>query len=285
MSKKYADLHIHTSVSDGHYSPEQVVEHASRLGFAAISICDHDAVEGTERAIAAGNEIGIEVIPGVELSTSVEQTEGSGSGGQEIHIIGYFIDWHDEELTKMLDDFRQYRVTRMEKMVEKLNHLGCKIDIDKLTSSADTASIGRMHLAQALLTEGYVRDLREAFDRYLAFGKPAYMEKFKITPKQACDLIKRIGGIPVLAHPYLFHNDDMVSQLIDDGIMGIEAFYSKMPDRAVQYYIEMARSNNLLITGGSDCHQYGDYFLMGTVKLPYKYVERLKQKWQEIARK
>ncbi len=265
---KYADLHVHTTASDGAYSPTQVVNLAAELGFSAIGIADHDAVSGIDEAILQGEKIGLEVVPGVELSTDYK--------GREIHILGYCFDWHDEKLNRLIRGFRDFRVKRMERMLAVLRELGCRLDEEALMKNSEKGAVGRVHLAKAMVASGFVSDLEEAFDKYLANDKPAYMKKAKLSPKEACELIKETGGAAVLAHPCLNKKDKWIPGFIREGIDGIEAYYSGSSVEDAECYSSIARKNGLLITGGSDCHQSERKFLLGSMKLDCRYVEELK---------
>ena len=268
MDTRYADLHIHTSASDGAYAPARVVALAVERGFSAISITDHDAVSGIGEALEEGERLGIEVIPGVELSTEYQE--------KEIHILGFYIDWKDPRLNELISEFRDFRVKRMERMLAVLRDLGCHVDEEALMKNSEEGAVGRVHLAKAMLESGFVSTIDEAFDRYLAAGRPAYMKKAELSPKQACDLIKSTGGIAILAHPHLNRKDSWITRFIADGIDGIETWYSNMKPEETERYTRIAAQNGLLITGGSDCHQSETKFLLGSVKFPYEYVEKLK---------
>jgi 3',5'-nucleoside bisphosphate phosphatase len=266
---RYADLHVHTNASDGVFSPSKVVEHAISLGFSAISITDHDAVSGIDEAVEAGRSAGIEVIPGVELSTEYED--------KEIHILGYYFDYRNETLNRLIQDFRDFRVKRMEQMLAILRRLGCNLNEPELMKNSEEGAIGRVHLANAMVAAGFVSSINEAFDKYLAVGKPAYMKKAKLTPAQACSLIKQTKGVPVLAHPFLLKKDEWIPDFVRVGVEGIEGYYPGMSLMDIAHYSGMASKMGLLITGGSDCHQTGSKFLMGLVKVPYEHVEKLKK--------
>jgi 3',5'-nucleoside bisphosphate phosphatase len=264
---QYADLHVHTNSSDGTFTPSRIVEYAASLGFSAISITDHDAVSGIDEAVETGRRVRIEVIPGVELSTEYED--------KEIHILGYYIDYHSKSLNNLMQEFRDFRVKRMEQMLVILRRLGCNLNEEELMKNSEEGSIGRVHLANAMVASGFVSSINEAFDKYLAVGKPAYMKKAKLTPAQACSLVKQTKGVPVLAHPFLLKKDQWIPEFARVGVEGLEAHYPGMAPADVAHYSNMALKMGLLITGGSDCHQSGSKFLMGLIKLPYEHVELL----------
>jgi predicted metal-dependent phosphoesterase TrpH len=265
----YADLHVHTNASDGAWAPSKVVERAVSLGFSAIAITDHDAVSGIDEAVETGRRDGIEVIPGVELSTEYED--------KEVHILGYFFDYHDETLNRLIQEFRDFRVKRMEQMLVILRKLGCRLDEEKLMKNSEEGAIGRVHLAKAMMASGFVTSIDEAFNQYLAVGRPAYMKKAKLTPAQACSLIKQTKGVPILAHPFLMKKDEWIPDFVHAGVEGLEAYYPGMALQDIEYYTKMSEKMGILITGGSDCHQSGTKSLMGLIKLPYEHVELLKK--------
>ncbi len=271
---RVADLHLHTTASDGRLPPGDVVRAMARLGFAAVAIADHDEVSGIPEALEAGRACGVEIVPAVELSTTVAD--------KEVHILGYHLDWHAPALHDVLTACRDHRDRRMVTMVEKLDELGVPVDLARVQELAGDGAIGRPHLAQALVETGHVQSVDQAFDHYLATGRPAYAEKWKLSPAEACTLIRRVGGVPVLAHPMLLKDDTLIPPLIADGVLGLEAYYSFVPVETTQHYIRMAEAAGLLVTGGSDCHQIPEKPLMGRVRLPYQRVEALRARWQAL---
>lgn len=266
---RYADLHIHTNASDGAWSPSKVIEHAAKLGFSTIAITDHDSVNGIDEAVEAGKRLNIEVIAGVELSTEYQDNE--------VHILGYYLDHHNPTLKNLIQEFREFRARRMERMLEKLRMLGCRLNEKELMRNSAEGSIGRIHLAKAMVAAGFVSTMSEAFDKYLAAGKPAYMKKAKLSPAQACALIKQNGGIPVLAHPFLMKKDEWIPGFVRCGVEGLEAYYPGSSADDTKRYCDLAKKMNLCVTGGSDCHQSETKFLMGTVKLPIEHVDQLRK--------
>ncbi len=266
---KYADLHVHTIFSDGTYSPEQVIIEANLLGFSAIAITDHDILDGIELAIAAGEQYGVEVISGVELSAE--------SDGEEIHILGFCVDRFDQQFQQKLREFRESRRTRAMMMVDKLNQLGMDIEYDDVLKRADSSSVGRPHVAAALVENGYVDTASEAFYRFLGDGGPAYVGKHKLSPAEAIAMILDAGGVPVLAHPGVLQQS-IIPEMVSLGLMGLEVFHPYHTAQVSDYYFDLARRYNLLITGGSDCHgQAKGKMTMGSVRLPYEYVDALKE--------
>jgi len=268
-----ADLHLHTTASDGTLTPHEVVTKAKDAGLSAIAITDHDSTSGLEEAISTGNELDIEVIPGIELSTL--------DGEKEVHILGYFIDPSNLSLTDILSKMIRARDNRAVAMVQKLNDLGVDISLDRVREISGSEFIGRPHIAIAMLEKGYIKEQAEAFTtEYIGSGGKAYVERFKLTPLQAIQLIKEAKGISVLAHPGFLRdrstlNEEHIARYADHGVDGIEVYYSKHTLQQVNYYMNIALKYNLLITGGSDCHSQKD-LLLGAVRLPYEYVVALK---------
>lgn len=274
---KYADLHLHTDFSDGTFPPERLVMEASRLGFSAIAITDHDILDGIEPALSAGKQYGLEIIPGVELS--------SESGGEEVHILGYYVDWQNQQFCERLQEFRTSRRIRAMKMVDKLNQLGLDMEYDDVLERADLSAIGRPHVANALVERGHVATVSEAFYRFLGDGGPAYVPKQKLSPAEAITMILDVGGVPILAHPGM-SQQDILLELASLGLMGVEAFHPSHSAQLSYYYCDLARRYGLLITGGSDCHgEAKGVMTMGSIRLPYKYVDALKKAGMDILQK
>lgn len=270
QNARYVDLHLHTSVSDGTFTPGEIVDKAIELGFSAIAITDHDTVDGIDEAIARSRETELEIIPAVELSSGLEN--------EELHILGYFIDHHNQELQEALVTFRLRRRERMLEMIDKLRGLGVNADADEFFEHFQNPSIGRLHLAQYLISKRLVSGIETIFSKYLGFEKPAYAPKYKISPEQACGLIRRAGGVAVAAHPHLLGDDDQLTELAKAGIEGLEIFCSNISQAVSNHYALVAEGLNLLITGGSDCHQRNKTrFLIGMVKLPYRFVTRMRE--------
>jgi len=264
-SAKFADLHVHTRISDGIFTPEDAVKQAHRAGLAAMAIADHDSVDGIRPAIWAGKKYGVEIIPAVELS--------SGFDNHEIHIIGYYIDWQSKWFRDKLLVFQDARRDRARKIVKRLGELGVDVSYNLVIALA-AGVVGRPHIAQAMVNRGYVATTDEAFDKYIGAGKPAYVS-YQSSPAGAIKLIKKAGGLPVLVHPVFARVDNMLPKLVEDGLMGIEAYHSKHDAKVAKHYTRLARKYGLLITGGSDSHGSGDA-LIGSVRVPYSIVEKIK---------
>ncbi|MDH5739020.1 MAG: PHP domain-containing protein [Nitrospira sp.] len=245
------DLHLHTTHSDGSCTPTEVVGLAHRVGVTAMAITDHDITTGLVEAIAAGEALGIEVIPGVEISSSL--------GNSELHILGYFLDWQDIVLNERLKTLRDSRHRRNPKIVEQLQNLGIDLTYEEVRALAGSDSVGRPHIARALMDKGIVTSAKEAFDRFLADGKPAYVPRDLPAPIEAIHWIKAAGGLAVLAHPTWVRCADrslveLVRQLKADGLDGVEVYYSTHAARQTREYLSLAQQLGLLVTGGSDFH-------------------------------
>ena len=269
MTEEYADLHLHTTFSDGFLSPEVVLKNAFIHHLKAISITDHETVEGVAIAVSEAKQYGIEVIPGIELSAS--------TGDGEIHLLGYFIDCQDVALQKTLIELKKKRKDRLKKIVNNLSAQDVHIDFDALLKFAGPGTIGRLHLAHFLCRNKVVSHIYEAFDKYIGSDKPAYEKVDALTPQEAIKLILSAGGIPVLAHPESEPLDDLIRSLISIGLKGLEVYHSKFDKKDSQYLLAIAKKYDLFVTGGSDCHGKGKLSpLIGKIKLPYAYVEKLK---------
>lgn len=273
MSK--IDLHIHTVYSDGTYTPREAVYKAKKLGLIAISITDHDSVDGLDEALKAGKEYGVEIVPGIEISTNV--------GEDEIHILGYYLDWGSEELLSQLKVFQQVRVQRNEKLFKRLNDLGMRINHRETVKLAPRGVVNRLHIANLMVMKGYVSSIGEAFEGWLNPGKPAYVKKVEVPPSKAIKLLLEAKGVPVLAHPYLSKRDDLIPELIKAGLKGLEVYHSSHNAATTQHYLKLAKFYNLVITGGSDCHgRAKDKVLMGTVNVPEQVLDNLKEAHRKL---
>ncbi len=265
------DLHIHSSASDGRLRPEEVVRESARRGIAVIALTDHDAIGGLAPALAAAKAFpGLRVVPGVELSTDAAQGE--------VHILGYFIDYNDGELVSRLERMRNSRLERAQAMVAKLRDLGVNIDWLRVQEIAGKGSVGRPHLAQAMLEKGYISSLKEAFSSYIGRGGPAYVERRKITPAAAVELILRVRGLPVLAHPLTVSDPEaLVIKLKAVGLVGIEAYYKDYSADDVGKLLMLAERYNLVATGGSDYHGLDTEIeiMIGGVQVPLSAAEHL----------
>ncbi len=265
------DLHIHSTASDGKFSPSAIVSKAVEIGLKVISITDHDSTDGVAPALKAAKAFpGLTFIPGVEISTDLPDGEA--------HILGYFIDYASPDFQKELLRFRDSRLGRGRRMVAKLNELGIKIDWARVQTIAGDGAIGRPHVAQAMLEKGYIKTFVEAFDKYIGHGGPAYVEREKMTPEEAVALVLRAKGIPVLAHPFTVKKPEaMVKSLKKTGLMGIEAYYKDNTPAATAATLKLAKKYGFIATGGTDYHGIGDSHevMLGGVEVPLKAAERL----------
>lgn len=265
------DLHIHSTASDGRLSPTDIVHKAAELGLTIIAIADHDSIDGIVPALEAARAFPwLKVIPCVEISTDVP------SG--EVHVLGYFIDYTDHELKATLERLRRSRQRRAQRMITKLGDLGIHIEWQRVQEIAGSGSIGRPHIAQAMLERGYVASLREAFINYIGRGAPAYVEREKMTPVQAVKLILKANGLPVLAHPLTISNPGaMVIKLKTAGLAGLEAYYNGYTTDEVNELLSLANRYNLIATGGSDYHglAIGTETMIGDAHVPIESAKQL----------
>jgi len=243
-----ADLHTHTVASDGTCTPTENVRYAKEAGLAAVAITDHDTVAGIAEAMKAGGEIGMEVIPGVEISTV--------ANGQDIHVLGYFVPYEDTQFDDELSKLRDTRHERNKLLIARLQELGIAITLEKVYArkSGTDKNIGRPHIAEELMELGVVSSMQEAFDKYLGKGAAAYVNPPRISPLEAIKLIKRFGGAAVLAHPGLYDDDDLVEEIIVCGLDGIEVFHPDNSEEQRKHYLTLASDYGLVVTGGSDFH-------------------------------
>jgi len=274
MQRRRVDLHIHTTASDGLLTPEEVVEIAKKEGLYAISITDHDTIDGYLAAKKRAEQLEIELIPALELSTSYQ--------GEDFHILGYLIDCENPEFLKKINSFQEERRTRGEEMVEKLNELGIDLSMETVNNIAGKGSVGRPHLADALLKEEFVHTYEEAFARYLGYHAPAYVPRRFLTPQEGIELIHLVRGVAVLAHPGTYRSQHVIYDFFQLGLDGIEAYHSKHDREATQNYINLANKLGLIYTGGSDCHgRRGGKIIIGSMKVPYRCLEMLRKVKEE----
>ncbi len=270
---KFADLHTHTLFSDGTQSSEGLVAEAKKEALDCIAVCDHDTVAALSQAIALGKEQGLEVLPGIELSAAEQ--------GTEVHILGYMIDHQNKALKEKLDFLRTNRVQRIYEIVEKLNALGINLNPGSVFAVAQDGTPGRLHIARAMLKEKQVSTLDEAFRRFIGDRGPAYVCGFRLEPTEAIKLIKDAGGVSVLAHPYSIHRDELIPQLAAAGLGGLEVYYPEHSQAMINFYLDMAKKYNLVVSGGSDYHGYAKPDVkIGAVRIPYELVEKIKQRAQ-----
>jgi len=277
------DLHIHSTASDGTLTPSEILALAETLSPGAISLTDHDAVDGNRDLLRTGIPHSIGFLTGIEISAeppSLYPVFGS------FHILGYGFNIEDKALNQTLITLQDARKNRNPQIIRKLNTLGIKVDLNHVEQFSGKCRLGRPHIAGYLVYEGYVGSIDEAFDKYLGKGKAAYVEKFRISCQEAIKLILDAGGLPVLAHPYLLQLgkgvvfEELIGELKSMGLKGIEIYYPEHPPESVRFYAQVAKENNLIITGGTDFHgdikpeiKLGSGF--GDLFVPYEIYENI----------
>ncbi len=267
------DLHLHSTESDGVYSPTELVEMASSSGLSAIALTDHETTKGVNEAINAGNKFALEVIPGVEISV--------GYKSKELHILGYFPQKFDK-LETVLYDLRDGRYTRIAQMIEILNKMSVAVSWEDIKKEIGNAAPGRLHLARVLFKKGYVSSLEEAFNKYLDRGRPVYIPRLRLKTKEAIELLIECNAVPVLAHPGITSEGVQTLQTLkSEGIKGIEVYHPEHSRGQTLFYEQLARQENLLITGGSDFHgdeknSTRDLNTTSFLGIDYTYLELLK---------
>ncbi|NLZ94129.1 MAG: PHP domain-containing protein [Firmicutes bacterium] len=244
--KVVADMHVHTTASDGMLSPKEVVKLAAKKGLTALAITDHDTVDGIQEAQAVGHKMGIEIWPGVELSTEYHD--------KEIHLLGLGIEPSSNSLYTLLNMLRESRFERMKKIVTNLRGMGYKICMEEVLQQAGNAAPGRPHVARVLVKKGYMASVSEAFATLLERGLPAYVERYKLSPKAAIAAIRAAGGVACWAHPGLVKEDFLLTTFIENGLQGLEVFHSDHSYSEEKKYLHLAQQYKLLISGGSDFH-------------------------------
>lgn len=255
------DLHLHTTASDGRLTPTELVELTASKGLRTISVSDHDTTAGLEEAQRAVNRVpGMRLIPGIELSCDVP--------GGEVHMLGYFMDIEDAGFQEMLAGFREGRLARGEGMVRKLAEFGMEIEWERVLEIAGDASVGRPHIAQALVEKGYFAEPSDAFREYLGRNGKAYVERSKLTPPDAVKLLNDVGGVAVFAHPWFERRGNepepeqsliqTVEELKAAGLHGMEVHYAMYDEATVDWLADVARAYDLIPCGGSDYHHSGN---------------------------
>lgn len=273
-----ADLHIHTTYSDGTCSPKEIFNLAAKAGLNVISITDHDTVGALEESVGLADKYKIEFISGIEFTCEIPKAE--------VHILGYFIDWKEPSFLEIVKKIQKSREERIYKFAEKLKKMGVDLNPEEVFELAGHRFPGRPHVARVLVKTGQVGSIREAFERFLDFKAPAYVSHYKMTPEQAIALIVKNKGIPVYAHPAATNADEIIPQLMAAGLRGIEVYYPTHSSFKVNHYRNLAKKYGLLITGGSDFHGMngGREISLGEVYLQDKYVEELKKAYEHICR-
>jgi len=275
LKVKFADLHLHTLFSDGTYTPQELIEEAQKADLSCIAVVDHDTVSGIAPTLELAGSRGIEVLPGIELTAEYRDLE--------IHILGYLIDYKNKELIEKVELLRQNRIERIYKITDRLRDMGIRLNAQTVFDLAKFGTVGRLHVARAMVKEGLVGSTVEAFGKYIGDKCPANILGFRLSPQEAIRLIKNAGGIPVLAHPYTVNQNDVIAKIIDSGIMGLEVYYPEHLSQMVNFYLSLAKKYDLLVTGGSDCHGAAKSGVkIGSVKIPYDLVEKLKAAKEKI---
>ncbi|QXM06084.1 PHP domain-containing protein [Crassaminicella indica] len=270
--KDIVDMHVHTSASDGIFSPAEIVGWAKKLGLKGVAITDHDTVDGIKEAVKASEKYDdFLVIPGIEFSTLYNKVE--------IHILGYFIDYKHPDMIRITEKIKNYRSKRAALIINKLIKLDYDLNVSEVKALSKEGAIGRPHIARLLVKKGYVSSVQEAFEKLLQKGKPAYVERFKLTVDEAIHIIKKSKGIPVLAHPGLIAAGVDIEQIIQKGIKGIEVYHSKHSKVHNKIYLELAKKYNLFVTGGSDYHDemVDGIPAIGRVFVSYDLVKEMKK--------
>jgi predicted metal-dependent phosphoesterase TrpH len=282
----HIDLHTHSSCSDGSLPPRKLVQLAKKRKLRAIALTDHDTVAGVAEALEAGNELGVEVVPGVEISA--QYPPGT------MHILGYYIHASDRKLLEALEKLQQARAARNPKIIERLQALGLEISTTEVLDLS-AGQVGRPHIARALVNKGYVSSINEAFSLYLKKGAVAYVEKFRFPPKEAIAMIRGAGGIAVLAHPFTLGiaKVDELSRLLRElgemGLEGVEVFYPEHTEKMAVIYADVAKRLGLVCTGGSDFHgNFRDRSYLGKISqgqyLDYGLLKGLRERLMERQR-
>ena len=270
LPTRVADLHLHTCYSDGTFTPAELVREAHTRGLSTIAVTDHDTVDSVPEAAATARALGVELIPGIELSTQ--------TGQEDIHLLGYFVDLADQTFRAWLDALKVARLERLKRMVERLQSVGIAITVDDVLAIAGPGTVGRLHVARALVTRGAVSDTNQAFDKYLGTHKPAYIADCHPSPEEGIRRLRAARGLPVLAHPVYLKDEALITTLAQCGLAGLEVYHAKHDAGQQMKYAQIAQREGLVMTGGSDCHGMAKgQPLIGTVKLPYTYVESLKR--------
>jgi predicted metal-dependent phosphoesterase TrpH len=280
MSENIIDLHSHTIHSDGSSTPSEIIALARSKGARAVAITDHDTIDGLGEGRDAARQLGIEFVNGVELSA--EYSPGT------MHILGYDIDDGHQQLAATLQDLRAARDRRNPEIAIRLQALGIDLHYDEVATLAGNDVVGRPHFARILVDKGFASSIQDAFNRFLAKGAAAYVEKKRLTPREAISLIHQAGGVAVLAHPYQLKLpeqplDQLVGELVEMGLDGIEAIYSRHSPAERECYSQLANRHRLLVTGGSDYHgtYKPDISLvngLGDLAVPYSLLEGLRSK-------
>lgn len=269
-TKSRVDLHLHSTASDGTHTPSELVQWSLDSGLDYISLTDHDTTNGTQEALDAAWGTSLTVIPGLEISTDAD-------GDHEIHILGYYVDYQSALLQEGLVRLRESRSERAQKVLSLLAQNGCPVSWQRVSALAGGGSIGRPHIAQAMVEARHVDSVEMAFQRYLGRGAAAYVPRAKLLPAEAIQLVRDAGGVPVLAHPSRII--EHIPRLVAAGLMGIEAYYNDYPEAEIEFLVGLALKHDLIVTGGTDFHGAGitSAAAPGAVHVPMSTVEELQR--------
>lgn len=248
-SKYQADLHSHSTASDGLMKPAELVNHALERGLRALAITDHDTINAWDEAEKTAERLGILFIPGIEINTDWE--------GREVHILGFGMEKNNEDFQIRLREIQQKRIGRIQKILEVLKKLQVDISYEDVLKFANGESVGRPHVALAMVQKGSVKSVKEAFERFLRIGAPAYVPRYKLTPDEAIRIIRQAGGVAVLAHPGSYTTQAAILDLVREGLQGIEVIHPDHSGDDIRRFRQIAEKNGLLATGGSDYHGPG----------------------------
>jgi len=275
---KVIDLHTHSNKSDGSMTPSELVRYAKEKGLAAIALTDHDNIDGVREAMEEGKRVGIEVVPGIELSAKSET---------ETHILGYFIDIENKEFLEALEEIKRVRIKRNEDTERKLHENGFNVSFDEAKEFAGTGIVGRAHFAKVMVKKGYAESVKDAFDRYLSNGKPCYSNLQGISATECVKLIKSAGGVAFVAHLHLIRKSDedlleFLKELKAAGLCGIEGYYSEYTPEMQEKYQSMAKELGFIVSGGTDFHAAMKPHIeigkgLGNLKIPYSVLEGIKR--------
>ncbi|MGM0441185.1 MAG: PHP domain-containing protein [Elusimicrobiota bacterium] len=273
---KKVDLHLHSTLSDGKLTPVELIKQAKKKNLKAVAITDHDITEGIESAIRYGAKTGIEVIPGIELSCEYKSTE--------VHLLGYFINWENRWFQSKLKVLQKARERRAYHILNKLQNIGVNIDEQMLFAQAGSGAIGRMHFARCLVKIGEVKTVREAFREYLGKNCPAFVRKLRLTPVEALNMIHRVAGISVLAHPsFGVSHKNFIRRLARLGLSGIEIYHPHVSEEEQKKFKATAYELGLFVTGGSDSHgMRPEENPVGSMEVEYSAVENMKKALQKV---
>lgn len=277
--EKYIDLHTHSNKSDGSMTPVELVRHAKEAGLSAISLTDHDCIDGVKEAVKEGERIGLEVVPGIEFSAKSET---------ETHILGYYIDIKNKDMLNALEEIKRVRVERTYETSRLLKEVGFDVSVEEVLKIAPGNIVGRAHFARIMMEKGYVSSVKEGFDLYLANGKPAYSDRQHLTASEAVKLITGAGGLAFAAHLHLMRKPDdelilFIKELKENGLSGVEGYYTEYTPEMQEKYQNLAKSLGLLISGGTDFHAKMKPHIsigkgQGNLKIPYTVLENIKKK-------